>query len=74
VEKVICQQKDVFASFTERRQVKGQNFQPMIEVGTKHASDDGLLKVQISCRDDADIETPPYNRSQPSEDARLDHG
>ena len=61
-EKMLRQQRNVFAPFPQRRQHEIDHVQPIVQVFTKDACGNGFFKVAMRRRQDADIDRACFGR------------
>ena len=67
------QQRYIFTTFTQWRNVDWENMQAMIQVSTELAVPHGLLQVTIGGRNDPHVNRHAFRAAQPFEPAVLKH-
>ena len=72
-QEVLRQQRDILSAVAQRRQVQGDDIDPIIEVFPKLSFPDQFLKVLVCCRDDANIHFDRLHATDARELAFLKH-
>ncbi len=73
LEEVLHQQRDVVLALAQRRQVHGDDVQPVVEVLAEAALVDHRAQVDVGRRDDAHVDLDRLDAAEAHELALLDH-